>query len=75
MTHDYKRHGTTSLFAALDILEGKVIGRCMKRHRHQEPVGWVERSETHRHRDLICCRAHDQLPAQLRSRRHFLLHR
>src|SRR5205823_1381604 len=35
MTHDYKRHGTTTLFAALDILEGKVIGRCMQRHRHQ----------------------------------------
>jgi hypothetical protein len=30
MTHDYKRHGTTTLFAALDILEGKVIGRCMQ---------------------------------------------
>ena len=35
MTHDYKRHGTTTLFAALDVLEGKVIGQCMKRHRHQ----------------------------------------
>ena len=31
MTHDYKRHGTTTLFAALDVLEGKVIGRCMQR--------------------------------------------
>jgi transposase len=36
MTHDYKRHGTTTLFAALDVLEGRVIGRCMQRHRHQE---------------------------------------
>jgi transposase len=36
MTHDYKRHGTTTLFAALDVLEGKIIGRCMQRHRHQE---------------------------------------
>jgi DDE superfamily endonuclease len=35
MTHDYKRHGTTTLFAALDVLEGKVIGRCMQRHRHR----------------------------------------
>src|ERR687884_499658 len=34
MTHDYKRHGTTTLFAALNVLEGKVIGRCMQRHRH-----------------------------------------
>src|SRR5271155_4949971 len=39
MTHDYKSHGTTTLFAALDVLEGKVIGECMKRHRHQE---WVK---------------------------------
>jgi len=36
MSHDYKRNGTTTLFAALDVLEGKVIGRCMQRHRHQE---------------------------------------
>jgi transposase len=36
MTHDYKRHGTTTLFAALNVLEGSVISRCMQRHRHQE---------------------------------------
>jgi transposase len=36
MTHDYKRNGTTTLFAALDMLEGKVIGECFSRHRHQE---------------------------------------
>ncbi len=36
MTHDYKRHGTTTLFAALDVATGKVIGECMRRHRHQE---------------------------------------
>jgi transposase len=36
MTHDYKRHGTTTLFAALNVLEGTVIGSCMKKHRHQE---------------------------------------
>ena len=36
MTHDYKRNGTTTLFAALDVLEGKVIGQCMQRHQHQE---------------------------------------
>jgi len=36
MAHDYKRHGTTTLFAALDVLDGKVIGQCMARHRHQE---------------------------------------
>ena len=45
MTHDYKRHGTTTLFAALDILEGKVIGRCMQRHRHQELVRFLNTIE------------------------------
>jgi transposase len=38
MTHDYVRHGTTTLFAALSTLDGKLIGKCMKRHRHQE---WI----------------------------------
>jgi transposase len=36
MTHDYKRHGTTTLFAALNIADGQVIGTCMGQHRHQE---------------------------------------
>jgi transposase len=36
MIHDYKRHGTTTLFAALDVLTGTVIGECMARHRHEE---------------------------------------
>jgi transposase len=36
MTHDYVRHGTTTLFAALDVLEGTVIGGCFERHRHEE---------------------------------------
>jgi len=39
MTHDYKRNGTTTLFAALNTLEGTVIGTCMPRHRHQE---WIQ---------------------------------
>ncbi len=36
MTHDYKRHGTTTLFAAPNFLDGTVIGRCMQQHRHEE---------------------------------------
>jgi len=36
MTHDYKRNGTTTLFAALNTLDGKIIGQCLPRHRHQE---------------------------------------
>jgi hypothetical protein len=45
MTHDYKRHGTTTLFAALNVLEGKIIGRCMQRHRHQEFIRFLNTIE------------------------------
>ena len=41
ITHDYKRHGVTTLFAAFNVLEGKVIGQCMKRHRHQEFIRFL----------------------------------
>src|SRR5438552_13096273 len=43
MTHDYKRHGTTTLFAALSMLDGKVIGDCMPRHRHQEFIRFLNK--------------------------------
>ncbi len=43
MTHDYKRDGTTTLFAALNVLEGTVIAECMGRQRHQEWLNLVER--------------------------------
>ena len=43
MTHDYKRNGTTSLFAALEVLQGKVIGECYERHRHQEFLKFLRR--------------------------------
>jgi len=42
LTHDYKRNGTTTLFAAIDMLEGKVIGTCQQRHRHQEWLRFLE---------------------------------
>jgi transposase len=45
MTHDYKRHGTTTLFAALNVLDGTVIGRCMARHRHQEFIRFLNAIE------------------------------
>ena len=45
-THDYYRHGTTSLFAALNIATGKVIGRCQPRHRHQEFLRFLDQIET-----------------------------
>ncbi len=43
MTHDYKRHGTTTLFAALNVLEGTVVGQCMQRHRHQEFIRFLNK--------------------------------
>ena len=43
MTHDYKRHGTTTLFAALDVLTGSVIGQCLPRHRHDEFLVFLRR--------------------------------
>jgi transposase len=45
MTHDYKRHGTTTLIAALNVLDGKVIGRNMQRHRHQEFIRFLNAVE------------------------------
>ncbi|MGH9115928.1 MAG: IS630 family transposase [Acidimicrobiales bacterium] len=45
MTHDYKRNGTTTLFAALDVLTGMVIGQCLPRHRHDEFLRFLRRIE------------------------------
>jgi transposase len=45
MTHDYIRHGTTTLFAALNVLDGTVLGRCMARHRHQEFIRFLNAVE------------------------------
>lgn len=53
-THDYQRHGTTTLFAALDVAAGKVIGHCQGRHRHQEFIAFLEKVDraTDRHLDV-----------------------
>jgi transposase len=45
MTHDYKRNGTTTLFAALEVAQGKVVGQCYARHRHQEFLKFLQRLE------------------------------
>jgi transposase/transposase-like protein len=45
MTHDYKRHGTSTLFAALNIATGKVIGQCKAKHRHQEFLAFLRKVE------------------------------
>lgn len=55
MTHDYKRNGTT-LFAALDVLKGEVIGRCMPHHRQQEFLKFIKTIDrnTPKHLDIHC---------------------
>src|SRR5215467_10551082 len=54
ITHDYKRNGTTTLFAALNVLDGKVIGQCMPRHRHREFLRFLKviDKQTPAHLDL-----------------------
>lgn len=52
MTHDYKRNGTTTLFAALNVLDGKVIGECYPRHRHQEWLKFLRRLDREFPQDL-----------------------
>ena len=42
MTHDYKRHGTTTLFAALDVVSGVIMGKCLPRHRHGEFLAFLK---------------------------------
>lgn len=52
ITHDYKRHGTTTLFAALNILKGEVIGECVKKHRHQEFIAFLNKIDQAVEKDL-----------------------
>lgn len=52
MTHDYKRHGTSTLFAALNTLTGEVMGQCKKRHRHQEFLAFLKTVEKQTPKEL-----------------------
>jgi transposase len=82
MTHDYKRNGTTTLFAALDVLKGEVIGQCMKRHRHQEFLKFLKAIDrgTPSHLDIHCIadnystHKHPRVKAWLARNPHFHLH-
>ena len=82
MTHDYKRHGTTTLFAALDVATGKVIGQCMKRHRHQEWLRFLrvlDRStskalELHLIADNYATHKHPTVKAWLKRHPRFHMH-
>ena len=82
LTHDYKRHGTTTLFAALNVLEGKVIGRCMQRHRHQEFIRFLNAIEAeipvgkiiHVVLDNYATHKHPKVKAWLARHPRFLFH-
>lgn len=52
MTHDYKRNGTTTLFAAIEVAEGKVIAECMPKHRHQEWLKFLKKIDAETPADL-----------------------
>ena len=82
MTHDYKRHGTTTLFTALNTLDGTVIGTCMSRHRHQEWIkflGLIDRKtpkgkEIHLIADNYATHKHPKVQAWLKRHSRFKLH-
>ena len=82
MTHDYKRNGTTTLFAALNVVEGRLIGRCMSRHRHQEFIKFLKQidSETPPELDLhlildnYATHKHPNVQKWLKRHRRFHLH-
>lgn len=82
MTHDYKRHGTTTLFTALNTLDGKVIGTCMSRHRHQEWIKFLrlidretpKNKEIHLIADNYSTHKHAKVKAWLKRHPRFTVH-
>jgi transposase len=82
MTHDYVRHGTTTLFAALNVADGKVIGHCQARHRHQEWLKFLQlvdaqtpaERELHLILDNYATHKHPKVKAWLAKHPRFRLH-
>ena len=74
MTHDYKRHGTTTLFAALNVLDGTVIGRNMQRHRHQEFMRFLNAIVVHVILDNYAAHKHPKVRAWLDRHERFVFH-
>ena len=83
MTHDYKRNGTTTLFAALDVLTGSVIGQCLPRHRHSRvfdvPASTIDRQvpkglQIHLILDNYATHNHPNVKAWLAKHPRFHLH-
>lgn len=81
-THEYKRHGTTTLFAALQVVEGRVIGQCYPRHRHQEFLKFLRRLDAefsgtvslHLILDNYGIHGHEQVRRWLARHPRFVLH-
>lgn len=82
MTHDYKRHGTTTLFAALNTLDGSVIGSCKERHRHEEFLSFLREIDRKTPKDLdlhlvldnYATHKHPEVRAWLETKPRFHLH-
>jgi transposase len=82
MTHDYKRNGTTTLFAALNVATGGVIGQCMKRHRHQEWLKFLrmidrntpQRLDVHLIADNYATHKHPKVKTWLKRHPRFHMH-
>ena len=82
LTHDYKRHGTTTLFAALNVLDGTVIGQNMQRHRHQEFIRFLNAIEAqvpagkviHAVLDNYAAHKHEKVQAWLARHPRWTLH-
>jgi transposase len=82
MTHDYKRNGTTTLFAAIDMAQGKVIASCMPRHRHQEWIKFLKQIDretpsnldVHLIVDNYATHKHPKVKAWLKRNRRFHVH-
>jgi transposase len=82
MTHDYKRHGTTTLFAALNVLDGKVIAQCQPHHRHSEWLTFLRQIDRETPKDktlhLICdnyaTHKHPKVQQWLKKRSRFHIH-
>ncbi len=81
-THDYKRHGTTTLFAAIELAEGRIIAECMPRHRHQEWIKFLKKidAETPAELDLhlivdnYATHKHPKVKAWLKRHKRFHMH-
>ena len=82
VSHDYKRNGTTTLFAALNILKGEIIGECVKKHRHQEFIAFLDKIDktSEKEYDIHCIvdnyatHKHEKVKAWLRKHPRFHLH-